>query len=403
MIREVGRRQRRLAVAASALLAVTLAPLLLLNRRRHRLAPPMRILVLEPWGIGDVVLSTGAIRSLRVAYPDARITVLAKGYAEALVVDPELATDVIAYDFPWTAFEGKYRLSRYRFVELARLVLGLRRARYDLVLNARADIRNNVLGALIGGSRFVSVACGAGDFLATEVVEVSPTSHRSEDWHAVAERAMNGRHQLQAPRLTASAGERAAIARALGLAARDGRPIVGIHPGAAVAVRRWGHERFAHVANALEEQINARVVVFADPDGYGAQISLRARPVIVQRPLREVVAAISLCDILICSDSGLMHVANALGVPVVALFGPGQAEWFGPRGGPSRVVRVEEMPCRPCFDSCQFSVAHCMTQLPESEVVERTLELLQLTGPSSTAAELPARAARAPRMAVGEW
>jgi heptosyltransferase-2 len=87
-------------------------------------------------------------------------------------------------------------------------------------------------------------------------------------------------------------------------------------------------------------------------------------------------AAFTLCDAVICNDSGPMHMANATGVPVVALFGPGKLEWFGPRGGASHIVRVEDMPCRPCFDICKFAEAYCMTRISETDVVEATVDLL---------------------------
>lgn len=378
MIRDIAPRQRVAAAVVSFALAVAAAPLLALNFLRRRKRTVSRILVIEPWGIGDLVLATGALRSCRTAFPDARIAVLAKSYAEALIVSPEMADEVAAYDFPWTAFTGKYRLSRYRFTEIARLLLRLRRARYDLVLNARADVRNNLLGAMIGGSRFVSVECGLGDILATDVVAVGRDAHRAEDWAEVV-RVAGVVTTESAPRLTVDVVSKASMANALGLRTRA-RRVIGVHPGAAMAVRRWDLERFARVADTLAERYDATVIVFVEPDGYGASIPM-ARPFIpVRRPLREMMVALSLCDVVVCNDSGPMHIANALGVPVVALFGPGQLEWFAPLGGPSRIVRVEDMPCRPCFDACSFPTPHCMTGLSDQNVIESAIELLGESG-----------------------
>src|SRR6476661_3607502 len=120
MIRDIAPRRRVAAAVVSLVLAVAAAPLLALNALRRRRRTVSRVLFIEPWGIGDLVLATGALRSCRAAFPDARITVLAKSYAESIVVAPEMANGVVAYDFPWTAFTGKYRLDRYRFGEIAR-------------------------------------------------------------------------------------------------------------------------------------------------------------------------------------------------------------------------------------------------------------------------------------------
>jgi ADP-heptose:LPS heptosyltransferase len=79
-------------------------------------------------------------------------------------------------------------------------------------------------------------------------------------------------------------------------------------------------------------------------------------------------ALVSHCDLLLCSDSGPMHIANALGVPVTALFGPQRSEWYGPLGANDTVVRIEEMPCRPCFDQCIFSAPRCMDRIRPDDV-----------------------------------
>ena len=353
-----------------------MAPLLALNHLRRRSAPTtVRILVLEPWGIGDLVLATGALRSCRAAFPNARIAVLAKSHAQSLVISPELADEVVAYDFPWTAFTGKYRLSSYRFVEIARLILELRRARYDLVLNARADVRNNLLGALVGARRFVSAACGLGDLMATDVVDVGGDAHRVEDWAAIVTRATGAPAAQVEPRLTVTSAEREAMRSALEVTSAV-RPIIGLHPGARIAVRRWELARFAAVADALAAELGATILVFAEPDGYGEAIPTRLPAKVVHRPLREIPAALSLCDVLVCNDSGPMHIAAALGVPVAAVFGPTRLEWFGPRGGPSRVSRIEEVACRPCFDVCKFSRAFCIADIGVREVVDAAISLL---------------------------
>lgn len=376
MIREIAPRRRLAAGVMTLILAIAAAPLLALNALRRRVRPVSRILVIEPWGIGDLVLATGALRSLRAAFPDARLTVLAKPYAQALVIAPEMADEVVPYDFPWTAFSGKYRLSRYRVGELVQLIWRLRRTRYDLVLNARADARNNMLGALIGGSQFVSVKCGLGDFLATTVVVVSRNSHRVDDWASVMHAATGMPTDQSEPLLTVNVVDREQTRAELGLPVNRAAPVVGIHPGARIAVRRWEMVRFAAVADTIAERLGATLLVFAEPDGYGADLPASTRFTVVRRPLNELKAALSLCDLLICNDSGPMHIASALGVPVVAVFGPTQLEWFGPRGDRSRVVRVAEVACRPCADACIFAEAFCMTGVHEGRVVDAAVSLL---------------------------
>lgn len=396
MIRDVPIHRRIAAAVLSVPLVVLAAPLLLVNRLRRRSAEPKRILLLELWGIGDVVLATGALRSIRTAYPTARISVLAKSFARELLIAPGLADEVIAYDFPWTAFTRKYHPSRYDVGEIVRLIRRLRRERFDLLLNGRADPRNNLLAALTGAGRSVSLASGVADFLVTDVVHPERDAHRTDDWRMIVERATGRTASNVLPSLTSDENALSVMRKVLSIDASDHRRqlVIGIHPGARIAIRRWELARFARVADTLVDRLDARIVVFAEPDGYGANLPMKRPYRVVERSLVDMTAAFTLCDAVICNDSGPMHVANAAGVPVVALFGPTKLEWFGPRGAPSRAVRVAEMPCRPCFDVCKFMETHCMTRISENEVVEATIDLLAERFPGAVSAVPLVRAAR---------
>jgi heptosyltransferase-2 len=86
-----------------------------------------------------------------------------------------------------------------------------------------------------------------------------------------------------------------------------------------------------------------------------------------------MMATIAECDLLLCNDSGPMHIAEALGVPVTALFGGSRVDWYGPRGDFHETINVEVMPCRPCFDACIFSSARCMEGISSDRVVTTLL------------------------------
>ena len=92
--------------------------------------------------------------------------------------------------------------------------------------------------------------------------------------------------------------------------------------------------------------------------------------------LRGFMALVTQCDLMLCSDSGPMHVASALGVPVTALFGPQRREWYGPRGELDRVVQVDEMACRPCFDACIFATPLCMEGITADAVADAVITQL---------------------------
>ena len=346
-------------------------------RKRPAAARPRSILVVEMWHLGDVVLTTPLLQALRAAYPEARISILGKPHAEVLLRGTGLADDFIAFDFPWTAFTGKYRLTRYHPLRILSLVRRLRAAKFDLVIDARMDLRSNIVTFLSGARRRVGYDYGGGSYLLTDAVPANPEkNHKVEDWLALLEPLGIARASWS-PRLSVTAEERTVAARFLEQAGIDrARPVVGLHPGANQPVRKWPLERFDAVAEAALSA-GAQVVLFTEPGGYGEQISARPGVTRVEKPLREFLAILEQCDLLVCNDSGPMHIAAALGVGVVAVFGPQRPEWYGPWGEGHRLVLEQEMECRPCFDNCMFAEPFCITRIGPERVVAETVSAIE--------------------------
>jgi ADP-heptose:LPS heptosyltransferase len=109
-----------------------------------------------------------------------------------------------------------------------------------------------------------------------------------------------------------------------------------------VVEKRWPLERFLEVTKAMATQPGVRVLAFAEPSGYGSELFAIPGVVGAQVGLRELMALIERCSLLVCNDSGPMHIAGALGVPTVAMFGPGVEHWFAPLGGGHEILRPEQ-------------------------------------------------------------
>ena len=336
-------------------------------------------LILEPWGIGDVVLSTALMRALRVHFPGARITLLAKAHARDLLDNSGLVDEVIVFDFPWTAFTGKLAPRRYVPKRFHELIQQLRQRDFDVSFDARRDIRSNVISYFAGARRRIGYDSGGGAHLLTDPVESgNQNEHKVRDWLALLSPLGIQAGECFAPTLTVTEGERANARERIRMAGLSTEKlIVGVHPGASQKVRKWSPEHFAAVIDKLSLDPNVQCVVFEEHQGDSASIAPLARVPRLRGNLRDLMALIAGCDALLCADSGPMHIANALGVPVTALFGPQRREWYGPRGETDYVVQVDEMPCRPCFDACIFATPHCMDGITVEKVsttVARQLE-----------------------------
>ena len=337
----------------------------------RRPGDPKSFLVVEPWGIGDVVLSTALLRALRVKFPSARLALLAKSHARELLANSGLVDEVIAFDFPWTAFSGKFAPSKYVRKEFQALIRELRSRDFDVSLDARRDIRSNLITYFAGARRRIGYDFGGGAHLLTDVLPSGKQNeHKVSDWLALLKPLGINNPDSFAPSLTVTEAEKANARRRLAiLGLSTERPIIGVHPGASHAVRRWDPVRFGAVIDSLVQERGAQVLLFEETEGDSSEITPRHWVRRIKSDLRGFMALVTQCDLLLCSDSGPMHIANALGVPVTALFGPQRREWYGPRGEWDMVVQVDDMPCRPCFDACIFATPHCMEGIEPGAVV----------------------------------
>jgi len=134
-----------------------------------------------------------------------------------------------------------------------------------------------------------------------------------------------------------------------------GRPCVGLHPGcgAGEAFKRWGRSKFAELARRLSADHGAAVLLFGGPEEVElaeaiADESGCGRVVAGRGSLLAAAALIERCDLFVSNDSGLMHIAAAVGTPTVGIFGPTRPEKNRPHGT-GHVVVSAAMPCQPCY------------------------------------------------------
>jgi ADP-heptose:LPS heptosyltransferase len=301
-----------------------------------------RILVVEPKNIGDVVLAIPFLAQLRARFPGARTTLLAAPNARLILQGTGLVDDFIETHLDWSEKSTRYNPFGYNWRELLRLKRELRGRDFDLAFNCCMQIRERVVIGLSGARRRVAYAFGEGDSVLTDAISVQNSErHKVDDWLRLLE-PFGGVSSVQLARLHVEESERA---WAKGYLASRGipkdNPLVGIHPGASLAEKRWPLERFREVAVATAAQPGIRVLAIAEPSGYGSELFAIPGVVGAQVGLRELIALIERCDLLVCNDSGPMHIAGALGVPTVAVFGAGIEQWFAPLGEGHEMLRPD--------------------------------------------------------------
>lgn len=340
---------------------------------------PSRILVMELWGIGDVVMMSVVLKPLRVAFPNSEIVVLCQDHGREILKENRELDSFVTFKFPWTAFRGKYCFWRWDWQALGRLIRGLRARRFDLCLDARGEARNSFLAWLIGASRRVGYCFKGGGIFLTDVVATGqPARHRVEDWRGLL--AYLGVSAGEAPRpvlQTTAEEEQTARAWLLSRGIGGTELLVGIHPGARIPTRRWSADRFLSVARSLRQEYGVKILVFVEPDGYGDEMAREGGFLPVKLPLREMMAVLKYTRLLVCNDGGAMHLASGLGVATVAVFGPTDPVRFAPWGPGHEIVIRKDVPCRPCFDYCSYKRPWCLEDVDADSV--RTVAIKKLS------------------------
>lgn len=362
------------------------APLAAPGRLTRRTAPavPKRILVLECWQLGDAVMAVPFLRALRARFSHAHIALLCKAATLTLLEPSNLVDEYIVADLPWTAFTGKYSLGRYADGALRALVRRLRAGRFDVTVDARADVRANTLAWFTGAPRRIGFGGPGARLLTDRVPGPRDDTHKVDDWMAMLQ-PLGGAAPSEEPRIALDPAAAGAVERWLAEHGVDRSVrIVAIHPSARLAVRRWPLERYVALARYLQAMPDVQVLAFVDTEGYGRELAAGDGVLAVQPTLPELPAFLAASDLFVGNDSGPAHIAGAVGTPTVTIFGPQVAAWYRPYGAAHRVVHLDDVACRPCFDQCERVEHVCLTGIDAARVlavVHDRLETLRSSTP----------------------
>lgn len=310
-----------------------------------------RLLVVELWGLGDLVIATPFLRAAAERY---EVTVLAKPYASDLQARFWPGVRVVPFTAPWTTFKylDKYRLYAWPWREIFRLRKQLG-GRFDVGLSARWDPRDHfLLRAARAKRRLGFPRVGSRIFLTQPLRRTDPLAHRYEDW-----RVLGRELGLELP-------EREHIP--LPPARRGGEVL--IHSGAGQAVRVWPLERYRGIAARLREK-NYRVQIVCDPDQRDWWLRAGESGVGMPQTVTELLAFTDRAGVFVGNDSGPGHLAAFCGVPTFTLFGPQLPEWFAPLHAASQWLEGKACPYKPCSDYCRFASPVCIDGLSEEEVL----------------------------------
>jgi ADP-heptose:LPS heptosyltransferase len=347
-----------------------------------------RILIVRRRYLGDTVLMQPFVRNLRARWPEAWISIVVDTpYAEVLA-DVEELDEVVEMPVGRLGFGGHLR----RWGRALRAVGG---TPYDLAFDFQRNERAQLLVLLGRARRRVTMTSPERALrrrgLYTDVLEATPedeaTLHTVDLNNRLLE-AVGVPTPHRVPALPVSEGEKA-TARAIldgsaGAAPTPGGPLLMVHPGSGAEARRWPPASFARVADHAACRHGAEVAVLAGPGEEtlaGAVVEAMtegARVIRAPGSLRTLAALLAEAELLLCNDSGPMHLAAAVGTSVCALYGAESDVTWAPLGTPRAAGHRTLRPSLPCGPACVSPAGcvsgdvmrmHCIRRIPEEDVI----------------------------------
>jgi lipopolysaccharide heptosyltransferase II len=312
-----------------------------------------KILFITLSNIGDIILTTPAMKVLSENFPDARIDVLVGPSGVELFKKHPAVYKAIEYN------------KHIPMQEKRRLVRKLRMVKYDLIV----DMRNTLLPFLVGAK------------YRTNPVKIAPKTVKHKKQQHLWKLSSLGLSVSNIPFDVYIPQEDDYYINGIMKDINKSSPLIAISPGAKSEIKRWPKGSYTELINLLTEHLNAKVVMIGDKLD-----SILVKEIITSQEgdimdlsgrttLSQLASCLKRCDLLITNDSAPLHIAGAVDTKVLAIFGPTDPEAYGPTGKEDRILR-KRLHCSPCGKAqCEFE-HECMRHITADEVFKTAKEML---------------------------
>ena len=360
------------------------------NPKALGLGAVKNILLIRLSSLGDIVLTSPAIRAVRQHFPQAHISMLvAKQSADLLTENPHL-DEVIPFD---------RKAGNKDTGEMRRITCLLRERRFDLAIDFQRKFRTSLLAYLSGARCRVGYHQPNGALCTVRVPDLNTKAIRAgriSSAHAIDRyfdllRPIGIEAADRTLEMFISKADRAFAHEMIATKGIEAdRPKVGLFPGAGWKLREWMPDRFAAIGDRITKQFDAQVLLFGGPheselvQQVGDLMTTEAISLAGDLRIRQLAALIEGCDLFVTNDTGPMHVATAMHTPTVALFGPGDHIRFQPLDPIHTTIR-HHVPCNPCkqfTNKCKNNI--CMKLITVDEVWETVHQRLSNLSKTAT-------------------
>ncbi len=344
-----------------------------------------RILIRGTNWVGDSVISIPAMREIRRIFPQAQISLLVRPWVRDIYSAVDFVDEILEYDkagihHGWTGFR--------------RLIRDLKSRRFDLAILLQNAFEAALIPWCARIPRRIGYARDGRSLLLTNAIRIDPAVNRVHQAHYYLgilsdmgwiERHLWANNDYALPINIGIRDSDAAVAgemlRSAGIL--EGETIIGINPGAFFGpAKRWLPDRYAAVADTLARLYDARIVLFGSSSDVRiveeVAAKMASRPLVLtgKTTLGQLMALIKKCRLLITNDSGPMHLAAALDVPQLAIFGSTSDIATGPLSRRAVVIK-NPVDCSPCFLRKCPTDFRCMKGVSVERVLEEAQNVMK--------------------------
>ncbi|MBI5181846.1 MAG: lipopolysaccharide heptosyltransferase II [Nitrospirae bacterium] len=340
-----------------------------------------KILIRGTNWIGDAVLTMPAVNAVRKRFIDAEISILVKPWVAGLFVNsPDIDRIIIYGDENYISLCGKRKLAS-----------DLKKYKFDMAILFQNAFEAAFLAFLAKiPIRYGYNTDGRGMFLTHKIPLSDETLKKHQVWYYLDLLRPIGIN-IERPELNLKIGnkDKSSALNILKInRIKKDDLIIGINPGASYGpAKRWLPDKYAKLAEMLIERHNARIILFGSKDD--KEVAAEIVSISTAKPLNlagitsltETAALIEQCRLFITNDSGLMHIAAALNVPVIAIFGSTSPEKTGPYGKGHHII-YKNAECSPCLKRKCPTDFRCMGLISVDEVYSRAEKMINSNPPS---------------------
>lgn len=356
----------------------SLRPSELVNREFHR------ILLVKPSSLGDVIHALPVLHALRQRYPHARIDwLIGTAFAPLLENNPDLSETILFDRHKFARVGWSFAVTR----DFARFVADLRARQYDLVIDLQGLFRSGFLSRVTAAPVRIGFAQArerAGMFY-THKIPPAPIDTHAVDRNMRVGRLLGFSSEAVEFPLGIDESLRTQVTELLGrYGIAVSQPYFAVAPAARWETKRWPPRSFVQTIGAILQQPDVHCVLVGGADDASLceeireQCGPRSVSLAGKTSIREMIVVLERAAAVLCLDSAPMHIAAALGRPLICLTGPTNPARTGPYGRSDDVLRLP-LECSPCYFRKLSQCPHdhrCMRELDAHEVIARTRALL---------------------------